>query len=342
MSENEFRKLTQEEVCDKLKAATHPIIVMHCRPDGDTLGSAVALAKIFGAMGKRAICICADKIPSRLEFMCDGYVFENYSITSSNTVITVDVAARNQLGGLAEGISPVLMIDHHASGTPFTDNFVVDTAAACGEIIFDIARTLTAKGIIGKIDESMADSLYAAISSDTGCFKYANTTPKTLRAAAKLLELGARGDEINHLLFDSKDIRQLKAEAIALENTEFFDNGHVAICTIPTKVREDAGIDSEFFESAIDVVRSVRGVEIAATIKENIRGEFKTSLRSLKTDVASVAAAFGGGGHVRASGCSIPAENMDEAKSKLLALLIPDDAVKTEDAPVPSENQTES
>ena len=318
-----FKSLSMEELCNRLCQARHPVIVMHCRPDGDTLGSGIALAKIFEKMGKKAICICADRIPKRLEFMCDGYLFDNYTITSSNTVITVDVASLDQLGGLKEGLTPSFMIDHHETGSPFADHFTVPDASACGEIIYDIARTLISMQKIDKIDPSIASSIYAAISSDTGCFKYANVSPKTHRAAARLLEMGAKADEINHLLFDSKDIKQLKAEAIALSNIEIFDEGRLAVTTIRDKEKTDAGIESEYFETAIDIVRSVAGVEIAATIKENSKGEFRVSLRSTGRNVAEIAALLGGGGHPRAAGCTIAAENMDEAKKKLLSLILP-------------------
>ncbi len=318
----DYKALTIDGVCQRLLRATHPVIVMHCRPDGDTLGSAVALAKIFGRMNKRAICICSDKLPRRLEFMCDGFYTENYTITTTNTVIAVDIASPMQIGGLREGLNISLMIDHHDTGEAFADNYTVPSAAACGEVIFDIAKHLIKLGAIEKIDADIAKSLYAAISSDTGCFKYSNATAKTHRTAAELLEAGAKGDEINHLLFDSKDIKQLRAEAMALKNMELLADGKVAISTVTHREKEEAGIESEYFETAIDIVRSVSGVEIAATIKENSKGKFKASIRSTSKNVAEIAAQLGGGGHIRAAGCMVEAESMDEAKAKLLSLIL--------------------
>ena len=322
MNDVNYKLLSIEDACQRLLKATHPVIVMHCRPDGDTLGSAVALAKIFGKMNKRAICICADKLPKRLEFMCDGFFTENYTITTTNTVIAVDIASPMQLGGLREGLNISLTIDHHDMNTPFSDNCTVPSAAACGEVIFEIAKRLIEMGKIDAIDADIAKSLYAAISSDTGCFKYSNVTPKTHRIAAELLEYGVKGDEINHKLFDCKDIKQLRAEAMALKNMELYENGRVAISTVTHKEKEEAGIESEYFETAIDIVRSVMGVEIAATIKENSKGKFKASIRSTSKNVAEIAAKLGGGGHIRAAGCMIEAESMDEAKDKLLSLIL--------------------
>lgn len=317
-----YKSLDIATTCDRIEAAQHPVLIMHSRPDGDTLGSAVALAKIFGLMGKRAICICPDSLPKRLLFLGEEFFTENYTITTTNTLITVDVASPTQMGGLSSAMPIYMMIDHHDVRLPIADSLVMADAAACGEIIFDIAKELIRRGKIDKITPSIADSLFAAISSDTGCFKYANVTPKTHRTAAELIECGAHADEINHLLFDSKDIKQLKAESIALNNLEVYEDGKIAITTVTHSEKENAGIESEYFETAIDIVRSLRGVEIAMTIKENSKGEYKVSLRSCGFNVAKIAEQFGGGGHVRASGCTITAESMDEAKKKLLSYFI--------------------
>ncbi len=315
-----YKALDIKGACDRIETAQHPVLIMHSRPDGDTLGSAVALAKIFGIMGKRAICICPESLPKRLAFLGEDFFTENYTITTTNTLITVDVASPTQMGGLSSAMPVYMMIDHHDIRVPVADSFVVPEAAACGELIFDIAKELIRRGKINKITESVADSLFAAISSDTGCFKYANVTPKTHRIAAELIECGAHADEINHLLFDSKDIKQLKAESIALNNLEVYDNGKLALTTITHAEKESAGIESEYFETAIDIVRSLRGVEIAMTIKENSKGEYKVSLRSCGFNVAKIAEQFGGGGHLRASGCTISAQSMEEAKKKLLSV----------------------
>ncbi len=320
----DFKRLGIEDVCRKLKNATYPVIITHCRPDADTIGSAVALAEIFSLMGKSAICICSDRLPPRLKFIdAKGVVKEDFTITTSNTIIAVDVAAPNQLGSFENTLSISMAIDHHAQGLPFSDNFICPEAAAAGEIIFSIAKRLLENRDIPQITRHMANALYAAISSDTGCFKYQNAAPATYRAAAELIELGAENDRINHLLFDCKDFRQLKAETVALDKTEFFGGGKIALSVITLKDREDAGIpESEFYESAIDVVRSVAGVEIAATLKETKKGEYRVSLRSMGRNVADIANKFGGGGHVRAAGCNIPAASVAEARAKLLAAIM--------------------
>ncbi len=312
-----MKALTLDELCDRIKGAKDPLILMHCRPDGDTVGSAAALVHIFRLLGKDAHFLSPDPIPKRLLPLLAGIPLAPPEPKTSATVITVDVASRGQLGALRElftgELSPAFMIDHHERGEQYADYYTRPEAAATGEILFDITERLCARGDIPSPSRELVNAIFAAISSDTGCFKYSNTTAHTHLAAARLLEYGADAGNINHLLFDVKSAEMIRAEGYVQGNIRLHDTGRIAYVTIPRAVRDALGLRDEHFETAIDIVRQLEGVEVAIAVKESPDGRFKVSLRSLTLDVAEIAAALGGGGHVRAAGCSLAAKDAEEA-----------------------------
>jgi phosphoesterase RecJ-like protein len=322
---NNFKTLSLDEACAKILNASNPVIAIHRSPDGDALGSAVALFYIFRALGKSASYICADDIPERLEFLQGGLTNVPTAPYSECNIICLDVASQAQLGRLPEAVpevlSPYLMIDHHAAGEVFADNYIRTDACATGEIIFDIAKNLISMGALQKIDSEMAEAMYAAISSDSGCFKYSNTKPHTHEVASELISLGIDASEINRLLFDSKSEEVLRAEGITVSKMHTFFDGYVNLACITKSDREDMGLKFEHFETSIDVVRALRGVGIAVVIKQQDDGVYKISMRSTGADVAKICAKFGGGGHIRASGCSISACDEKEVISKVISAI---------------------
>jgi phosphoesterase RecJ-like protein len=171
------------------------------------------------------------------------------------------------------------------------------------------------------LDGELAYPLYAAISSDTGCFRYSNATPDTLRRSATLVETGIDTADINHKLFNSKTQRQIRAEGFVAEKIKTDFGGKLAYATVTRREREKLGFLMEHLETAIDVVRSVENVEIAFVVKETDHGEYKASLRSLEENVADISLAFGGGGHVRAAGCTVRAKNINEAAEALIKVI---------------------
>jgi phosphoesterase RecJ-like protein len=312
--------LTLDCVCARILAAKRPIILSHARPDGDTVGTAEALAHLFSALGTRAAWACADPCPRRLAFLFDECPLATREENERGCVIAVDVASPAQLGALAERYAGRVdfSIDHHASCTPFAPTYLSPTAAAAGEILYEIAARLVEMGALSAIPRPFAAAAYAALSSDTGCFRYANVTPRTHEVAAALLLAGADADRINHLLFECRTESELRASAIAAENLSLHAGGRVGIVLLSLAAR--TGLSDEDFETAIDVPRSVAGVEIAAAIREMAGGACRVSLRSAGADVAAVAASFGGGGHKRAAGCTV-AGTPDEVLKTILPAL---------------------
>ncbi len=321
MTENtSITTLDVDGFAHKLLSASRPLFVMHRRPDGDTVGSAAALMHICRAMDKTPFGICADPIPERLSFLTEGLTIGSTLPKPPYTAIAVDVATREQLGALTELPFRIsFMLDHHEIGTPFADCLVLPKAAAAGEVVYMVAESLMKLGVLAKIPTEAKMALYAALSSDTGCFRYSNVTPATLRCAAALLEEGdVDAADVNHRLFEMKSEKQLRAEAFAIEHTKTSPDGKIAWVLITDADRRSIGVEEEHLETVIDMVRSRAGVEVDLAVREQPNGVLRASMRSSGFDVASVAARFGGGGHLRAAGCTVAADSPKAALDRVL------------------------
>ena len=325
-----FNALSLDELCSRLCQNKSTLIIYHVRSDADAVGSAFALRELLRLMGIAAICLCDDEVPERLRFLSDDFqgsvVAEEGMSFGHERVISVDSASPSQLGKLFERLhrDVDIMIDHHASGTVYADNYVDPEAAATGEIIFEIEQKLKKDGKIPAIPPRVVDCIYAAISSDTGGFKYSNVTPKTHMTAAKLIEMGARAAEINHLLFSSKSLKQMRAEAEAASRLHLFADGRVASVCVPFEVCERLELRDEHLDTVIEIPRCVEGVEVAFAIRQSApEAEYRVSMRSAtEFDVASVCREFGGGGHVKAAGCGVRAESIEHAEQLIVAAII--------------------
>ena len=321
-----FNTLTLGALCNQLSEKKRTLIICHARPDGDAIGSAFALKEILRQTGSEAYCICESEVPARLKFLTAE--IQSSSLISSipesfipERVITVDTASPSQMGKLENffknGVD--IMIDHHKAGEPYADNYIDPNAAATGEIIYRIADALlSAKG--KPIPLSVCKCLYAAISSDTGCFKYSNVTPSTHIAAASLIKNGVDGAEINRLLFDTKSPARLHAEKVGLDNIKICFDGRVSIVALDCDALEALAVDPEEYDAFIDAARQVEGAEIAISVRRSSPDEaFRVSMRSMgEADVSEICSVFGGGGHVKASGCSVEADSIQAAVEKVL------------------------
>ncbi len=327
MLTQQFKKLSLDKLCVELCKNKKTLIIYHIRSDADAVGSAFALKELLSLMGIPAYCACADEIPERLQFLSDGrqgsVLLEEGLKIDYERVISVDSASPSQLGELFSRLHKDvdIMIDHHASGTVYADYYIDSSAAATGEILYDVINWLCERGDIDDdIPMRILNCIYAAISSDTGGFRYANATPQTLYAASKLIEAGVDGAEINRLLFDSKPIKQIQAEGEAIRRLKLHGDGNIATVCLPYSVKRELELSDEHLGTLIDIPRSVCGVEIAVAIRqESSAGEFRVSMRSATDfDVSAVCAVFGGGGHKRASGCTVNAASIEEAEKKIL------------------------
>ncbi len=311
-----YERIDRRECAERLLDLKNPIIIMHVHPDADTVGTAAALIRVYEQLGVSACYVCRDEIPERLAFIAEGLC--ECRDLSRGELISVDVASPSQLGDdtLLGKIS--LMIDHHEIGEPFAPYYKIEGASSAAEVLFGVIEELIALGKI-ELTPKIASALYAALSSDTGRFSYSSATPDSYRMAARLIEAGANHAEINHLLFSSKSAQQLKAEGLIAAKTELFSGGKIAAATLDKAERTSLGIAFEHFDTAVDIVRSVRGAEIAFIVKETDDGKIKASLRSTRHDVASVARELSGGGHRLAAGCTVDAPDVYAARDIILA-----------------------
>ena len=323
---NDFKALGMQELCERICENKKTLIIFHARPDGDAVGSAFALRELLYEMNIQSVCLCDDEVPERLRFISEsmqGSVVPEADMKFGHErVISVDSASPSQLGNIFTRLlrNVDLMIDHHASGTPHADHYIDTGAAATGEIIYLLAAYLVRIGKIKEIPPKAINCMYAAISSDTGGFKYSNTTPRTHMIAAKLIELGADAAEINRRLFDMKSAAQIIAEGEAARRLRVFDGGRITATAIPYSAKVELDLTDEDLGTIIEIPRALDTAEVAFSIRQpESRGFFRVSMRSNSdVDVAKICAAFGGGGHIRAAGCSLEAENIEQAIEKVL------------------------
>lgn len=291
------------------------LVLSHASPDGDTLGSACALMRGLVSLGKQVDFRCADEIPAKFRFLFTNLPLGSFA---SEHIMTVDVADPSLLGSLKEEYEGKieLAIDHHGTHKPFAETrWVEPDSAATAEMIWLLLGELGVQP-----DKAMANCVYTGISTDTGCFRYPNVTPRTHRLAAEALDAGAQAAEINRLMWESKSRSQLEAERLVMNGLEFFCEGKCAMLRVPRSILEKAGASEEDVEGLTALPRQVVGVLIGVTVKEKSDGLIKASLRTNPpADAAALCAKFGGGGHTGAAGCSFPGLSLEEAAEKMKA-----------------------
>lgn len=319
-----YKDFTLRELAEKLCGVKKALILFHARPDADAVGSAFALADIIGDIGGEAYCLCSDELPGRLAFIADGRCVCADDLpagfSDGATVIAVDSGAASQLGSIFEVFSPELMIDHHGVGERYADGYVDPSAAATGEIIFSLAKELLSDGRLSALRRETAGRLYAAISSDTGGFRYSNTTEVTYRAAAELLSYGIDIADINRRLFESKSPSALRALRLGLEKMEFAFGGRVCFVAVTADEIDKEKIWQSDCNMFIEAARSPEGVAVAFSVRNSPDdGICRISVRTDgSVNAAELCALFGGGGHARAAGCGIVGNDVGAAARAVL------------------------
>lgn len=312
---NECLRLTLEETCAFLLKHDCFRIVTHAFPDGDTLGSGYGLCALLRSMGKKANVICPDPIPEKFAYL----KLKDQKFSPKCTVM-VDVADLKLIGRLTDEYEGKvdLCIDHHVSNIGYADRlYLDDTAAAACECIYAIACELGAE-----IDEFVANALYTGVSTDSGCFRFTNTTARTHRIAAELLEKGADAGEINRVMFETKSRARINIERMALDAMEFWYDGRCATLPITLTMQQSANCDQGDMEGITALPRTIEGVQVGVTFREKPQGGvYKISVRThAPIDASAICKAFGGGGHTRAAGCEI-AGTLEQAKEQMLAVV---------------------
>lgn len=317
-----------DELIEILEIPADTLIIFHRNPDADAVGSAFALCKVMEQLGSATRCTCCDEVPANLQFLMGSAqksVLPDTVLSDFEParIITVDTASLSQMGSLADrfGERVDLMIDHHESDMPYgTKSYIRSGAAATGEIIFDLIKKLANEERIA-IDEDMCIALYAAISGDTGCFRYSNVTPKTHLRAAELVASGIDCSDINRRLFENKSLERLRAQSAAISNMELFADGRIAVVTFPYALKAAFGLSDDDLSALVDIPRSLSGVEVALCIRQSLPdGKFRVSARSNGSyDVAALCRKFEGGGHAKAAGCTLTATDIGEAMHRIVS-----------------------
>ncbi len=302
-----------KSACNFLLKNDNYLILTHALPDGDTLGSSYALCSALIKMGKNARVLCADKIPAQYDFFTKKVKFPEFT---PKTIIAVDVADAKLLGNLRGEYEEkiVFAIDHHASHRDFAKKLFLDgTAAAAAECVYDIIREL---GV--QFDEIIAAALYTGISTDTGCFKFSNTTPKTHIIAAELMVYGIEESEINRIMFDTKTKSRMAIEKAALSSVELCFDDKCAIMPITSKMMRDSGCADTDLDGITTIPRSIEGVLVGVTLRQRGAKNWKISMRSYPpVDVSEICKAMNGGGHKCAAGCEVTG-TLRQAKAEIL------------------------
>lgn len=310
--------MNNKKIFSILEKAEKVAVFTHMVPDGDALGSSFAVKKALIDMGKIADLYIVDSVPKRLLFLGEDYLTE-FCDKGYDLMLALDCGDIRRILYYEEVFKNhenTLSIDHHASNDKFAkENFVVPDASSTGEIIYELFEE---NGV--NITKDIAVSLYAAIASDTGCFKFSNTREKGHIYAAKLIEKGIDYAEINRLLFDNEEIVAYKLKGYAMSKIRLFADGKIGMVTITKDELDSLGAEYEHTEGLADVARVIEGVEVGVIIKEN-NGKLKISLRTNKyVDATKIAEQFDGGGHVRASGC-VSYESVEKTEEKLLEVI---------------------
>ena len=311
--------MTRNECAQFLLKHDHYAILTHRRPDGDTIGSAAALCRMLRKQGKTAHILRNPEITDRFAWLHEGLTREEAA--EGDTIVTVDVASPQMLPKAFEKYLGriALRIDHHASATSFTDHELVDpSSAACAELICDLLSVMDH----GVMEPELADAIYVGISTDTGCFRFANTTSRTFACAAACASGGARVYELNQALFETNTLGRLKIQGWIVDHLDVFAEGTLAVVAIPRSVEREIGVTEDDMDNISSFPRTVAGVRVAATLRETADGDVKLSVRAVPgCDATVIAGAFGGGGHRGAAGATLKMPLADAAAAVKQVLL---------------------
>lgn len=318
--------MNRARVVERLEASQRILCSCHRRPDADALGSALGLSRFLRSMGKDVKVYVPEPLSPTLEYLVepDEIVGALAPGERFDLVIVTDTAAPSLLPKGLPSDAPLLVIDHHAAHEPFGDLVLRDVeATSTGEVVLGI---LDAMGLPEIPPKRVAEPLYAAVVADTGGFRYASTTAKTMRLGARLVEGGAEPWKTARNLFEEWPPERLRLLAAVIETLALELDGKLAILEVTREILARTGADDDMVEGLVNYGRMLRGVEVAALLWEfdvqegdRTRRDVKISLRSQGTvDVSTIAVALGGGGHRAAAGTQLQ-KTREEAREALLS-----------------------
>jgi len=315
-----------QEIANELKKYNRFIILSHIRPDGDAIGSTIAIGSTLEAMGKTVTYVNEDGVPDSLAFLpgADKINKASGEVLDVEVAIAVDCANKPRLGEksieMAGNASLWINIDHHKSNPAYGDlNHVDSTSPATGQILYN----LITENDLPFTDEAR-DSIYVAVSTDTGSFQYSGTTAATYEMAADLVRRGVNTGKINELTYDSFPYRRIALTRELLNTLQLSAEGAVADWQLHKTVKHDLNLKPDDSEDLIDMIRGIEGVNVALFFEELLEGNaIRVSIRSKvdSVDACEVAQIFGGGGHAKAAGIRMEGP-IEKAREAVLAEVI--------------------
>lgn len=312
------------EIAAALRSHDSFILLSHVRPDGDAIGSQIALGFALEAMGKTVHFINEDGLPDNLQFMLgsDRIQTPPADPLDVQVAIALDCATRPRLGDnalhAASQAKLWINIDHHVSNPSYGDlNHIDSNSPATGQILYHL---ITSENL--PLPDETRDAIYVAVSTDTGSFQYSNTTAATYEMAADLTRRGVDVGKINAQTYDNNPYRRIELLRTLLNTLKLENNGQVAHWQLPYSVIEDLKLKPDDSEDLINLIRGIEGVIVAAFFEELPDGKIRVSLRAKddSVNVCEIAQQFGGGGHARAAGIRMPAP-LASAKERVLSAI---------------------
>lgn len=299
------------ECAEWLKARDNILLLTHVRPDGDTLGSAAALCSALRRCGKNAALYKNPDITEKYYKYVSSYIEDSFAY---DCAVAVDVAEKHMLCSGFEG-AVQLCIDHHPSNSHYADDLLLNVGkASCGEIVLEVIKALC-----GNVSHEEASLLYMAVSTDCGCFRYANVTAETFAAASELVGYGAQVQKLNFDLFRQVSKARIVLEGLICSGLKFYADGKIVAATVTEKMMQEAGATENDCDDIAGIPGRVEGCVLSLVIRELAPGRCKVSARSHpEFDCSALCARFGGGGHKMASGCSVDA-SPDETREMLVS-----------------------
>jgi phosphoesterase RecJ-like protein len=295
-----------KEMARELIKAESVLIFPHVLMDGDALGSAAALCGTLRNLGKKAYILVEDPVPQYLQFLDKGYCTEDQEILGDQDIsIAVDCGDDKRFPRRAKRFHRAkveMCVDHHRTSQGIYDyNYIDPGAAATGEIVYDLLLAMEAE-----VSKEGAEALFAAITTDTGNFQYSNTTKRTHQIVMELYDLGFDSNAVSVELYENETMEKLLLHSKVMDTLEIIVGGRGAIATLTQKMLRECNAKMEHSEGIVEIIRSIKGVEVAMLLKENDTSLVKVSMRSKRqVDVADIAEKYHGGGHIRAAGCTL-------------------------------------
>lgn len=295
-------RIDLRETAELLKNSDNILLLSHAHPDGDTLGSATALAHALSAMGKKVKVDCGDPIPKDFTFMFKGLAQEDFE---PELIAAIDVADIKLLGREYEGTYGgriELCIDHHGSNMLYADKVCLEAdSASTAEMIYLLLKEMGAE-----FTPVMASCLFTGVSTDTGCFRFSNTTVRTFEIAAELAKMGADTYNIIQVFFETKTKTFAALERLALETMRLYCSDKCALMCVTQDMYKRSGSDESEVDRLSNLPRQIEGVLVGVTMRELKDGSFKASVRTHgDIDASEICRRLGGGGHMGAAGCTL-------------------------------------